>query len=897
MASPAHTGIRPNVLLASVSALALAIPGSAWAEDVGSAPAARSDQIEEIVVTAQRRTESLQKVPMTIQAYSGAALAKYNIATFEDVRRITPNVAFSNNGPGQGEIFIRGLSAGGAGTQGSGSIGTFPNVAVYLDDQSMQFPGRNADIFMADMERVEVLEGPQGTLFGGGAQAGAIRYITNKPQFGGLSGSIDASYGLTTGGAPNTSLSATFNVPIIADKLAVRAVVYNDRRGGYIDNVYSTFTRSNNDLGNYTLGIRPNNTGLCPNGLAPGRAGYCTVGNAPQINNSSVAAKDQNPVTYQGVRLSALYQIDEDWNALVTQSFQHMDAQGVFFETPTGADFQPLQRMQTTTFSPAYNIDKFSNTALTINGKIDQLKVVYTGSYMVRNVSQQMDYTNYSRAPYGVYYQCTGGTNYAFGAGKPATCYAPTANWQDTVRNTHLTNELRISSPSEWRLRFIVGGFVEQFKIYDAMNFNYKTIPSCNPANLASALAGGATCLANLRPNPASTVYFGGVRGDNTAFGQDIQRGYDQLAVFGSFDFDIIPNKLTVTAGGRYFRYTQRQTGSVFSSFDGCVNVANGNCTPGNNLDAKNLRSVYTGFRGRANVTYQVTPDTMLYYTFSEGFRPGGFNRSSNQRARLNGVFQFATPLTYEPDNLTNHEIGLKTSLFDRKLILNLTAYYMIWDSVQFGLFNPAVGFNYAFTMNGPSYHNKGIEAQFTAKLAPGLTLSGAGAYNRNRQSNSPCLINNNPASPGVGKCITQFTSQGVTAPFANPFGQVGGVGAFSPEFQGSLQGRYEWMVGSNLAHIAVGMTHVGKMFNQPSSYTSGAGVLIPTSTLLRYEQPAYTTFDLSVGLTRDNWRAEVFVSNLTNSQASTFTSAAQYIKMQTPLRPRVISFKVGTSF
>ena len=144
---------------------------------------------------------------------------------------------------------MRGLSVGSDGTQSGGSINGFPNVAIYLDDQSGQLPGRNLDVYAADLERVEVLEGPQGTLFGAGAQAGVIRYITNKPKINVTEGSVTAGYGITAGGDPNTDLTAVLNLPLIADTLAVRGVIYNDQRGGYINNVPATFTRKATDLG------------------------------------------------------------------------------------------------------------------------------------------------------------------------------------------------------------------------------------------------------------------------------------------------------------------------------------------------------------------------------------------------------------------------------------------------------------------------------------------------------------------------------------------------------------------------------------------------------------------------------------------------------------------------
>src|ERR1700761_486277 len=160
----------------------------------------------DIIVTATRRNESIQKVPLTIQAFSGDALSKLNVTTFNDLLKYTPNVTYSSNGPGSGAIFMRGLSSGFAGNQSSATIAYFPNVALYLDDQSMQFPARNADVYVADMERVEVLEGPQGTLFGGGAEAGAVRYITNKPKLQNFSGHVEGMYGLTSGGDNNSGV-------------------------------------------------------------------------------------------------------------------------------------------------------------------------------------------------------------------------------------------------------------------------------------------------------------------------------------------------------------------------------------------------------------------------------------------------------------------------------------------------------------------------------------------------------------------------------------------------------------------------------------------------------------------------------------------------------------------
>src|SRR6185312_15864728 len=127
--------------------------------------------LAEVVVTAQRRSENIQDVPIAIQAFTGEALKQLNVSNFDDFVKYLPNVSASSAGPGQSQVFMRGLGVGDKGSQSGGSIIGFSNVAIYLDDQSGQLPGRNLDVYAADLERVEVLEGPQGTLFGAGAQA------------------------------------------------------------------------------------------------------------------------------------------------------------------------------------------------------------------------------------------------------------------------------------------------------------------------------------------------------------------------------------------------------------------------------------------------------------------------------------------------------------------------------------------------------------------------------------------------------------------------------------------------------------------------------------------------------------------------------------------------------
>ncbi|MGZ5921086.1 MAG: TonB-dependent receptor [Rhizomicrobium sp.] len=880
----------------SCAVAALACSGAAVAQTQTA-----SNGIEQVVVTAERRDQTVQNVPTTIQAFTGQTLSDINAATLDSLLRYTPNITYGNNGPGQGEIIMRGLSNGFRGNQSSGTIGNFPNVAIYLDDQSMQFPARNVDIYMVDMDRIEVLEGPQGTLFGGGAEAGAVRYITNKPKLDTFEGKAEASYGFTSGGADNSAANLTLNVPILDGKLAVRGVFYNERQGGYIDNVPSTFTRSDQDLGNHYFGISPNGAGICPDGKPVGGGGGCTLplARAPQANNFSIAQKDFNPTTYTGGRLSGLYQIDEDWNILIAESLENLNADGLSVEYPVGSDFQQLKPLEVTAFSPSYVKDRYSNTAWTVNGKIADLNVIYTGGYTNRDVHQQEDYANYSRSGGGMYYQCVGGST-GFGTG-PASCYSPVGYWQDTIHSTHLSNEFRVSSPDDWRLRFIGGAYWEEFRIYDDMNFNYKTIPACGAAQLSAALAGGPVCLADVRTAPGSTANDPGIRSDATAFGEDTQRGYDQTAFFASVDYDIIPQVLTVTGGTRWYQYREFEVGSQYGTGTGCLNVPNGACVGGLiNIDAANDRKTYAGLKSRGNVTWHITPDIMAYYTFSQGFRPGAFNRSSGAVAPgAGGINQFNKPNGYGPDSLQNQEIGVKGTFLENHLQVNLSAYLMQWNNVQFLFFNPPYLGNTTFGVNGPNYHVKGVEGQFTALLLEGLSLSGSGSYNEDTQAGSPCLVSNISTSPTFGSCITQIIPKGSTtlAPFVNPFGAPGTVPAFAPRFQGNARVRYDWTMDKYNPFVMVGVSYTGSMFNQPATYTSGEGVTVPNTTFLRYLQPAYTTVDAALGVNFDKWYAQIFGQNLGNSHASTFTSSAQFIKSEVPLRPRVIGLKVGMTF
>jgi outer membrane receptor protein involved in Fe transport len=499
--------------------------------------------------------------------------------------------------------------------------------------------------------------------------------------------------------------------------------------------------------------------------------------------------------------------------------------------------------------------------------------------------------------------------------GQAAQCGSPVGYWRDQFRSTHQTHELRISTPDTGKIRAIVGAYYEKFRIYDDMNFSYKSIPACNAANtqlLINSIGTGniQDCTASVGPAPGSTINVPGLRADNVAFGEDLQRGYDQIAGFGSVDVDLT-STLTVTAGTRYYNYLNTEVGSQYGTGGGCdgltlyeAALANGGYNGGglgqcpgslHNIDAAHDRTRYTGFKSRAGINWKPEDGILIYGLFSQGFRPGGFNRTGGQ-AKLGG--QFIRPYSWTPDTLTNWEAGIKSSWLDHKLTLNLSSYYMVWNNAQIVLFAPTTFGNTAFATNGSTFHIEGAELQVTGRPTSSLTIQGSASYNHARQSSVRPWVSAIDGSP-----IT-------SAP--NPYGAIGSPLPFSPDLQANIHARYEWGGKGDLNwFVASGANYSGSTYNQPANYASGDavvpgipstvqgpnGVIIPTTTLLRYKMPGYALVDASFGFSHDNLTVSVFGENLTNTHVSTFTSSAQFAKSEVPVRPMIYGLKLAIKY
>jgi iron complex outermembrane receptor protein len=855
--------------------------------------------LHEVVITASRREEELQDVPITVEVLTGSQLERLNATTFDDFAGALPGVTAHGVGPGQNNIYVRGLATVEPGQQAVIIGGAFSNVAVYLDEQSAQFPNHNLDVYTVDLERIEILEGPQGTLFGAGAQAGVLRYITNKPKLNRFEGQADVGYGWTRYGAPSRNADVVINVPVATDKFAARALIYDEKRGGYIDNIPSTFARSDSDAGIHYA-------------YADGKVPI----NSMAINNLGIAHPDFNPVTYRGARLQTLYQANEDWSALLSLSEQNMEADGVFAEMAANSAGEPQPDLSVQQFNPSYLKDRFADVTLTIQGRIDALKILYAGGYLVRTVEQQQDYTQYARGLYADYYQCANPTA-ASGSPNPAAaqCFTPSATWHDRAHNTHQSHELRISTPEHWRFRAVGGLFYEDFRIQDETDWYYQTAtPYFNPIAPPTGywvLNGKVVC--TCQPEPGATLVDGHpattnnphTRPANDAFFNDLTRRYTQNAAYFSADLEIIPKALTLTAGTRYFDIHDALLGASVGSF-GCQIIFNPTapnpCVNRDtaNIDAEHLHPTDAGFTSRVNLTWRVNGDSLVYYTWSQGFRPGSFNRplttplNSPLAAPSNPSSYQATAAAHggwqpsriiSPDHLVNNELGWKAQWLSGTLQWDGAIYQEIWSAVQAPVSDP--GTTPPAVLNGGTYRVRGAESTFRARLWRGFRFETGGSFNRNKLVREGALYWADGTRIDFGQLQTADGG-----PVANPTGSLGSELAAAPVFQGYARVRYEYPWSTYHAFVQLGAMH------QSQSLASTDKISLDLKgNSIAYRLPEFTTYDAAVGLRVNSWQLQAYGSNLSDTRAQLYANYHQAYKAVTVSRPRTVGLRASFTF
>ena len=814
------------------------------------------DTVEEIVVTARKKSESLQDVPLSVSALRESDLEEKGVNVFEDYLLQLPGVTAGGSGPGQSTIYIRGLASTTPNLTTAGVAGLAPNVSFYLDEQPLAQPGRNLDVYAADMARIEVLSGPQGTLFGASSQAGVVRMITNKPVMGESLSSIEVESRFTSGGDEGSKLEYMTNVPL-GDRSALRFVAYRDRRGGYIDQVAGTLNASQSARFRAAGTVRAN--GLP---VSSSRAGFQAGANLSGVAFTDAVAiekENANPVTYEGFRASVAHEINDNWNALATVAKQTIDADGVFFVDPTLDDLE-IQRYTADTIE-----DEYENMSLTIEGSIGDLEVVYAGAYTDRVTDQNIDYTDYLFVgQYLPYYICdyyVTYTSFAPGNVPTGSCGAPNLLVDSTTNTKVSTHEFRLNAPINDTMTVTAGAFISDLELTELNLFNYPGSTS-NDITYAPNYALTDISSTGVLNNAAAGWFSAGPYSEPVIFFNDIKRTDKQKGIFGEVNVDL-SDTVELTVGARWYDIEVDFEGSANSSFgNGFGNTDQQRF--GSNLSAQYAPGNANGYPdtaqtdgviGKATLAWNKSEDVMYYVTWSEGFRPGLLNRPVGSS---NADGSYVVKPEVKSDEVTNLEFGWKTVLRDGKLRFNGSAFMVDVSGLQSTIFDPSI-VNLFFSDNAADAEITGLEGDFVYYTnVNGLVVSGAFSMLDTEITKS--LV---PTSDVV----------------------VGSDLAFAPGSQANLTARKEWgMSSGNTGHWQLQMARSEKSFSD---------IMAPNKAIQR----SHHFVNMRYGMSNDEWTAELYIDNVTDKRAEISNTFVFDRSRLSVIKPRTLGLRYKKSF
>jgi iron complex outermembrane recepter protein len=811
----------------------------------------------EIVITATKREERLQNVPMSVQALGTRRLDQLNISNFEQYTKQLPSVSFNTSQSGGTVVYMRGVATGGDGNH-SGSL---PSVGVYLDEQPVTTVGGALDVHIYDIARIESLAGPQGTLYGASSEAGTIRIITNKPDLTATYGRVDGELDSVAHGEVGGKLEGMLNIPI-AKHIAFRGIAFYQRDAGFIDNVPGTRTYCGSAV-------------TAPNPAPP--PATIVVGcvhNGISVNNQAFLRNNINTTKIYGGRAALKIDLDDNWTVTPTIMHQYSKQDGFYAFDPTVGDLK-VQR-----FRDEYRRDKFTQAALTVQGKIWNFDLTYAGAYMDRPTYSLGDYTDYADA-YDQAYEGHGGlANYFYYQDAAGNTIDPRQYILGSEHFKKMSQEVRLATPQDWRARAIVGAFYQVQKNHIYQNY--------------------------LIDNLAPDLSVNGWPGTLWLTLQD--RKDKDWALFGEGEFDVT-RQLTLIAGGRLFKYDNSLFGfagfgknPAFTEDNGfppppngaggssgvrrCLTVnglqllddenspfASGGvpgtpCTNvGNVVDGKAVPrdSKGHGFTHRLSARYKPTRDLMFYATWSRGFRPGGINRQPNAPA-------------YDPDFLTNYELGWKTTF--GRLTWNGAFYHQIWKKFQFSFLGEN---SLTVIQNGRDATINGVETDLSY-VAGGLSLNAAAAYTHAKTKGAICHSSVDPAPDCSAPDDWIVTPSGTRLPI-------------TPRFKATGTARYTWGMGSGKAHVQGSIAYQGSAPVDIRQDADGSGTN-PNSYLGKLHSA--TLVDLFAGYDWGRYDFELFGTNIFDKRNELARFTACSICTRTyilPGRPRTFGIRAGVKF
>lgn len=837
-----------------------------------TAPAAQSAEDNgEIIITAQKREENLQDVPISVQAIGTRRLDQLNISNFEDYTKQLPSVSYQTSAPGFTIVYMRGVATGGDGNH----TGSLPSVGSYLDEQPVTTIGGTLDVHIYDIARIESLNGPQGTLYGASSEAGTIRIITNKPELGVTEGRVDAEINTVAHGGVGGKLEGMMNLPV-ADNIAFRASAFYQKDAGYIDNVHGT----RDYCGDVVTEPDPDNPGE-----------EITVGcvrNGFHADNAQFVKKNFNTNKTWGGRAALKIDLDENWTITPAIMHQSSKTKGVWYFD------ERLGDLQTQRFREEPGEDKFTQYALTVEGKVGMFDITYAGAYMHRPNFSVNDYTDYTDA-YDAYYESYGGlANYQYYLDNDGDPIDPRQYITGGNNFKKLSQELRIATPSENRFRVIGGAFyqrqsndiLQEYRVdnlADDLSVNGRPgliwLTKQDRVDRDYALFGEASF--DVTPQITLT---GGTRWykfNNTVFGF---AGFGRNPAFiQGEDNDVPPNAVystktgvaqCYTTSGDTLRDSQLNGTDTTLIMDGvlsgtpCINVGefdNGKVKPKQSKDS--------GFTYRFNGTWKPQEDLLFYATWSKGFRPGGINRQPGLAP-------------YDPDFLVNYELGWKTSF--GPLRWNGAIYHQLWEKFQFSFLGEN---SLTVVQNGRDAKINGLETD-VSYVSGGLTLNAAAAYTDAKSKDNICAV----AADPLPNCDLLLVPDDPSTPdedeseYDEITAAKGTRLPITPKFKVTGTARYAWDMGPGKAHGQIGIVHQGSARSALRTADNEQ-----TGTL-----HAYTLVDLFAGYDWSKYSVELFATNVFDkrNELSRGVSCSICTNVHVvPGRPRTIGLRFGSKF
>lgn len=648
--------------LLCATALTMAVSAVAAPGHAASTSDTPSASVAEVVITASRRSEqTVQNIPMAVDAYSGRALERLNVQSLQDLSKVDPSLSIQSFGANQQQVIIRGISSTTGQTAG-----------IYVDEAPLQ-GGFNANIFgdntpgleLHDLDHVEVLKGPQGTLFGAGSMSGTVRVVTNQPKFDKYEGSVEAGGASVDGGNALFNGDAAVNIPLIKDQLAARAVVWGDNGGGFIDQAIGATTRKN-------------------------------------VNDEHV----------YGGRLAMLWQPTDRFSLAGSVNFQHIKVDGAQSWTKfvgplygsgpdAGAELGPFPAYQN--HSPSRESYNSDYTLATLTGRYDLGfgKIIASGSYGHKDELELIDTSPSDCANF----LCNGSFGFpgVFSAHSQFTDY---------------TAEVRFSSDFKGPFQMVAGVYYEHDALtYDGAVINADLATGIAPCDTYAHCKSAGLLQPGFPFDPASPV----------EFANEDQFRVDQYAFYAQGDYKILPN-LTATVGVRYFMADlhdqQIDQQDIAPTFDGL-----GNCVGGyvcGVVTTPHLSSKATAHESQPtynfSLLWKATDDLSLYVRAASGFRIGGINEAATI-ASQEGI---SVPSSYQPDSLWDYEGGIKLYLMEHRLHLDLSVYHIDWTGEQEDALAAGV---YNYTLNVGKSEINGVEFSSIFHPITGLTVQGSVTY------------------------------------------------------------------------------------------------------------------------------------------------------------------------